>query len=491
MNATKPASSPQAVSEVPDYLACAQPNPAANRAPWFKNIAPVYVGIFLWFVFWSGAVTSAPANAGGVLGAGVVPALLGLLAGAVICYTLFYHVFGRLGQKTGLPLYIVGSSTFGATGGLILPGFLMGLLQFGWVAVNVYFSTMALNQMFKLPDGSAGIYAIMVIWGVAGVIMGLKGIKYVAMVSTWLPIIPAVALIVLLSKTIGGLGSFVPADLVSAMAAAKPAAGAAALKPALTGMAVIIALITYTVGFTATAGAAGCDFGTNARDKKDVVMGGFVGVLLAIFICASLATLIVAGFYGTEAGKAMIAAKTVTLDPIALLTKILDDKPGSIVAFLLALCAFPSCCFSSIIAATAIKTTLPKVNPWISCGIGCVVAEILAMTGVAAKLPVVFGFFGASFGPICGAMVADYLLNGSRWAGPRAGFNPAGWVAWVVGFIIGAQPQLVAWGIPLGKQPLPLSLILAFFAGAIVYAVLSKAQTQVLPYPQADQQSPD
>ena len=483
MSETKLASSGAQASAVPSYLECAQPNPAANRAPWYKNIAPVYVGIFLWFVFWSGAVTCAD-SAGGVLSAGVGPALLGLFAGAAICYALFYHVFGRFGQKTGFPLYIVGSSTFGATGGLILPGFLMGLLQFGWISVNVYYSTMALNVMFKLPAGSPGLYAIMVVWGVLGVIMGLKGIKYVAMISTWLPVIPAVILLVLLAKTIGGLGAFDPAALVKAATAGGIA------KPAMTGMFVIIALITYTVGFTATAGAAGCDFGTNARNKGDVVMGGLVGVLLAIFVCAGLATVIVAGFYGTAAGKDMLANNKVVLDPIGLLPTILGAGMGEKAAFLLALCAFPSCCFSAIIAATAIKTTLPKINPWITCGIGCAVAEALAMKGVAAKLPVVFGFFGASFGPICGAMVAEYFMNKGRWTGPRAGFNPAGWIAWVVGFVIGAQPQLVDWGVKLGPK-LPLSLVLAFFAGAIVYAVLSGMQSKVLPYPQADQQSAD
>jgi cytosine permease len=443
------------------------------------------VGIFLWFVFWSGAVSSgADKAAGGVLGAGVPAALAGILAGAAICYALFYHIFGRLGQKTGLPLYIVGSSTFGATGGLILPGFLMGLLQFGWVAVNIAGATLALNQMFGLPAGHAGLYAIMVVWGVAGVVMALKGIKYVAMISTWLPIIPAVVLLWLLVKTVGGLGAF---DATALVAAAQKGGVAA---PAMGTWAVIVMMITYIVGFTATAGAAGCDFGTNARHKSDVFMGGFVGVLLAIFITAGLATLIVAGFYGGAEGKALLAQGKVVLDPIALLTTILGPGAGKTVAFLLALCAFPSCCFSSIIAATAIKTTLPKVNPWVSCGIGLVVAEALAMTGVALKLPVIFGFFGASFGPICGAMVAEYFLNKGRWSGPRAAFNPAGWVAWAIGFFIGAQPQLGAWGLPVG-QPLPLSLILAFFAGAIVYAVLSKAQSKVLPYPQADQQSAD
>lgn len=468
---------------VPAYLECAQPNPATNRAPWYKNIAPSYAGVFLWFVFWSGTASLLGGNAGGIFAAGWPVALLGIIAGGAICYLLFYHVFGCLGQKTGLPLYIVGSSTFGAKGGFFLPGFLMGLLQFGWVAVNIAGAAYALNLFLKLPPGSPWLYAIMIVWGVGSVVMALKGIKYVAMISTWLPIVPALVLLAALAKTIGGLGSFDAAAFVAAAKAGNPDA-----LPALGGTAIIFALITHIVGFTATAGAAGVDFGTNARHKKDVVMGGLVGIFGAILLTAGVAALIVAGFYGTAAGKELMAQGKVVLDPVALLANLFGDKAGGVLAFLLAICAFPSCCFSSLIAANAIKTTLPKVNPWVSCGIGCVIAIILAVTGVALKLPVIFGFFGASFGPICGAMVAEYFINKGRWSGPRAGFNPAGWIAWLVGFVIGAQPQLVAWGLPLGK-PLPLSLILAFFAGAVIYALLAKFQTPVLPYPQAEAQS--
>ncbi len=37
-----------------------------------------------------------------------------------------------------------------------------------------------------------------------------------------------------------------------------------------------------------------------------------------------------------------------------------------------------------------------------------------------------FGIIGASFGPICGAMTADYLLSGCQWPGPRAGIQSGG-----------------------------------------------------------------
>ena len=63
-------------------------------------------------------------------------------------------------------------------------------------------------------------------------------------------------------------------------------------------MGVLAVMLTYVVGFFATAGAAGVDFGTNSRDEKDVSMGGLVGIALAIIVTAGLSLLIVAGFYG-------------------------------------------------------------------------------------------------------------------------------------------------------------------------------------------------
>ena len=74
--------------------------------------------------------------------------------------------------------------------------------------------------------------------------------------------------------------------------------------------------------------------------------------------------------------------------------------------------------------------------PW---ALGALVAVILAVTGVAGESDLgLRQVIGASFGPVCGAMLADYLLAGRKWSGPRAGFNPAGWISWIVGFAVGA-----------------------------------------------------
>jgi cytosine permease len=213
------------------------------------------------------------------------------------------------------------------------------------------------------------------------------------------------------------------------------------------------------------------DFGLNSRDKNDVNMGGLLGIALAILITAGLSILVVAGVYGSTemSAKAMALGtekKGFILDSFNLIPVVLGTDTGKWVMFLLAVAAFPPACFSSFIAANSFKTTLPQVNPFISVGIGAAVSIILGVTGYAGKVIPVFVIIGASFGPICGAMMVDYLLSGGKWTGPRAGFNPAGWVAWAAGFVVGILPNL---GVNVPAAP-----VLAFIVGAVLYFLCAK-----------------
>jgi cytosine permease len=460
-------------AQLPSYIASAVPNPPDKRAPWYKNTAPTYAGIFLWFVFWQDAVKSS--SLGGTLSQGIGVALGSLVLAALICHFLFYLVPAMLGLKTGLPLYIVGTSTFGAKGGFVMPGFIMGVLQFGWLGVNIYGSAMALNMMFGLKNPEI----LMVLWGLLAAFMGLKGIQYVAKVASLLPIIPFVILLVLLVKTAGSIGSFDPNQLISNHKILSPNAPAA-----LSSMGVLTLMLTYVVGFFATAGAAGCDFGSGNRDKNDVHWGGLVGVALAILFTMGISILIVAGANGNadmqKAAMANAVAATADKDNFilqstGLITSIMGKDAAKILMFLLAITAFPSACFSSLIAANSFKTTLPKVNPFISVGIGAAFSILLAVTGYAGKVVPVFVIIGASFGPICGAMMVDYLLSGKRWVGPRAGLNPAGWIAWALGFIVGILPNL---GVAVPAAP-----VMAFIVGAVVYFLCAKAGLQSATLP--------
>lgn len=436
---------------LPDFITSAKPNPVANRAPWYKTTAQTYAGIFLWFVFWDSM------SANGLTVGGLGATLLGVVIGALICHFLFFLVPGNLGMKTGLPLYVVGTSTFGANGGLIMPGFLMGLLQFGWLGVNIWGSAGALSKGFGTP----GLYVpLCIIWGVAAAFVGLKGIQYVARVATFLPIIPFVVLIMGLVFFAGSAGGYTPPTPVTPMSNG--------------GVNAILMMVAAVVGFFATAGAAGVDICTSNRDKRDVSMGGTVGIVIAIIFTAGVSVIAVAG----------AQASGVVGPDTLLMTDALKAKlsPGLFAAIMigLTLASFPGACFSSFIAANSFKTVMPKVNPFLSVGIGAVVSILIAVMPFqaaaggkwAAQLPSVFGLIGASFGPIVGAMVVDYLLSNKVWSGPRAGFNPAGWIAWLLGFIVGILPNGM---LPESiRVNIPCAPVAAFIIGAVVYFVCAK-----------------
>ncbi len=456
--------------QLPGYVASAQPVPKENRIPWYSSTAQTYAGIMLWFVFWQDIPLGkgiAPGSgyslfAGGMLSNGIGFAIAGVVISALLCHFLFYLVPGMLGLRTGLPLYIVGTSTYGVRGGFLMPGFLMGLLQFGWLGVNGYFASMLLATIAGQAINGPVHLGIGVLWVLAAAFVGLKGIQYVAKFATFLPIIPFVILLILLFGTISGLGSFDAAALTDASKEVMVGEEQVAAEGALSGMNIMFVLGTYIVGFFATAGAAGADFGMNNRSVKDVQLGGLFGIAGVTIFTGVLAVLIAAGAHG--AGK---LGDPALLNVTQMMNSIVGEGTGKLFLLLLAISAFPSACFPALIAANSFKTTLPKVPPFISCGLGTLGAVALVLSTKAGDAAGIFGIIGASFGPICGAMAADYLLSGRKWAGPRAGFNLAGWLSWAAGFCVGINL------IPGLAGNIPCPPMAAFIVGFVVYVVLA------------------
>ena len=213
------------MDSLPNYLAVVRPVPKTNRVPWYLSSAQTYAGVMLWFVFWQVIAVGTgidkdfvqySANAGGVLSHGVVLALVSVVVAALICHFLFYLVPGLLGFKSGLPLYVVGTSTYGAYGGFLMPGFLMGLLQFGWLGVSSFFSAIFLCAPFGYGPGTFPHAAVAIVWAIAAAVVGLKGIRYVAGVNTFAPIVPLIALAILAFGTLGGVAKFDPQAAIDA-----------------------------------------------------------------------------------------------------------------------------------------------------------------------------------------------------------------------------------------------------------------------------------
>jgi cytosine permease len=427
---------------VPDYIAKAVPNPTSNRAPWYKNTAPTYAGVFLWVVFYREI-------ANGTLDkAGVGLSLLALLLGGLISYGLFYYVPALMGMRTGYPLYVVGSSTFGTQGGYLMPGLLMGVLQVGWMSVNTFVATSFILTAFgsQAGPGTFPFAVIAAIWALGLSYVGAKGIQYVGRFALYLNMVPLLMILIVFAKNGTAAGQYIPEH-------PSPYLG-------------FTMLIQVVVGFFATAGAAGVDFGMANRDERDVRWGGLVGILLPVLVAGGLPLLSVAGahaFYGV---------KDYRLDSAIAQT----GSFAAIAFFLFAVASIAPMCFSYFIAGNSLATMIPGVPRTTSTMIGAVIAAILAITGAAANLVNLFTIIGASFGPICGAMVADYWLSGKKWPGPRAGVNIAGYGAWAVGFLIGILPFL-----PIPEETkayLQPAAVYSFVAGFIVYAVLAKAGLQ-------------
>jgi cytosine permease len=504
-------------SYLPGYVTSARPVPLANRTAWYLSTAPTYAGIVLWFAFWQDIPVGSGLKgaqgysefAGGTLAQGLGVALVSLIVAALVCHYVFYLVPGKLGVKTGLPLYIVGTSTYGVLGGFLMPGFLMGLVQFGGLAVNSYFSALLLCQPLGQGAGTA-VHAILVsVWAVLAAFMGLKGIQYVGKVASFLQFIPLAILVILFFSTVGGLAKFdykacvqqgrkpvvveKPADEIARQSKSQgvPESEIARQivlqpKPPLPLWGVVALIWTYVVGYWATACAAGADFGMNNRDEHDVKMGGLVGIAGATIFSGGLSLLIAAGMHGAANTGGTSLLQTTAL--MGKLGSVLGDHTAALFSYLLAVASFPPACFSSFIAANCFRTTLPKVNPFISCGIGTAVAILLAVTGLAGNFVGVFKVIGACFAPICGAMVADYLLAGRKWAGPRAGFNLAGWISWVAGFAVGAADSLASVaGIPSLAGKVPCPPVAAFLVGFVLYLVLAllglQSRTLEMPAP--------
>jgi len=427
---------------LPEYISKAIPNPISSRAPWYKNTAPTYAGVFLWVVFYREIA------AGTLERTTPLICMAALLVAGLLSYGLFYYIPATIGMRTGLPLYVIGSSTFGSKGGYLMPGILMGLLQIGWMSVNAFVATTFILTAFgsQAGPGSVSFSIIAAVWCLVLGWVGAKGIQYVGRFSLYLNAIPLIMILVVFFKNAAGISAYVPAHTQSYVG--------------------FTLLIQIVVGFFATAGAAGADFGTNSRDENDVRWGGLIGVLLAILVAGGLPLLAVAGARG------LYGAKDFRLDSAIAQT----GGFAAIAFFLFAVASIAPMCFSSFIAGNSLATMIPGVPRSTSTMVGAVVAALLAITGLAANLVGLFTIIGASFGPICGAIVADYLLSGRKWAGPREGINFAGYGAWAVGFLIGILPFL-----PISEETKPYlqpAAVYSFIAGFVVYAALAKAGLQ-------------
>jgi cytosine permease len=424
-------------TNLPEYVKKSVPVPLSNRVPWYTSTFPTYFGIFLWVGYYLKLAGPTIGYASPAVG------VAGLLVAGIICFALYYYVPAMLGMKSGYSLYVVGSSTFGTTGGYLIPGILMGLLQIGWVAV---IAAVAGNFIMSgLGRSSHLLFSIIVVvWLTCLGWVAVKGIHYVGRVAKVLNWVPFIMIVTVFWNYRQGLANYRPPHH-------EPVTG-------------FLNALTITIGYFASGGAAGADFGMNNRNGRDITLGGLTGVVGGALFAGGLSILCVAGYMGANPGAT-------NFDFSAAISGVGALAP--ITFFLFAAASMVPTCFSSFIAANSFSTMLPMIPRGVSTFVAVAISGILAITGAANDLIGFFSIVAASFGPICGAMMADYLLADKQWSGPREGINWAGCIAWVVGFLVGIPDQIPGLPQAVIRFDSP-SALWAFAVGFLVYLLLSK-----------------
>ena len=153
-----------------------------------------------------------------------------------------------------------------------------------------------------------------------------------------------------------------------------------------------------------------------------------------------------------------------------------NPRLASAMFLLFAISSMPPAGFSAYVMGNSLSTMIPSRSRLTWGLIGASIALVLALSGLAGQLESFFGLIGASFGPVCGAMVAEYLLSGKKWGGPRKGVNLPGYLAWAGGFLVGIanNPWLTA---ILGVELLPAwhpTAVYSFVVGFLIYVLLVK-----------------
>lgn len=480
----------------PPAFQAALNSPPLERKGWQATSAPSYIALFLGAIYFDqlGRRTLAIGGLGwSVLGAAVA---------GWLCYVLLYRVPALWGQKTGWPLTVVGSSTFGTSGTVGLTFIVFSLAQ---VAVMAMATLYAVDWAFQglnlcgfvnvkwlkpvtIPRGGGGqpglelrspLFLITsLVWIYAAALTGHFLVKIIAALMKIYPIFPAVMLGLATLFTLRGLPGFEPLEI-------DPATSAPVVDG---GLRAFLMMIQMIFGFFAVAGVMAADFGAVNRTTRDVRLGGWIGVAFASWTVATLSLLTVAGALGrytapltlkNAPGVGNFSFRT------ALLLGLPEMLAGAIFLFL-ALSTLAQTCFSASLIGHRLSAVWPQISRLRWNLIGTTVAWPFVATGWAIRLEEIFTVLGALFAPMAGAMTADYVRHRGVWPGPRRGWNPAGMAAWVLGVGVGLVPLIAtSFGWSDGSRLQPAA-VFAFVAAFLAYWVLATLglEAETLPIPE-------
>jgi len=495
VSANCPPTDPHA-ADLPPFVRADLNEPPLVRMSWVWTIAPAYAGVFIWIPILDRLGTCLPGQTS--LGWLAAAAVLAALA----CCFLLYDIPAMWGWTAGRRLGAVGASTFGTTGSEWITGVGVGLAALGYYAVSV---TMAM-KLIMLGLLSCGLIDPWVFkpWSLGPLV--LESPVFLLTALFWIYVITVVCRLRMAGVIFALMQAYTPVALLLLGATALLASAGlptfaaakeslAQLDPGLRSQVEPCQahLFQLMFGGFALSGLMGVEWGMAVSERRDVRIGGWIGIILAGSYCAVMALLTVAGALGQSTRGGFQAVGDVPAFPLsfhwAVFVGIGGIKGGAILN-LFGLATLPAGCYSAWTFSRRLSMHWPAIGlvPWAR--IGGVLAFVLIATSWAGRIEEIFNLMGAIFAPAIGALVADALRQKGQWHGVRRGWNPAGLLAWGLGVAVGLLPvlgALIDWSAARRFQP---AALYAFLTSAGLYLALAPLGLErplaLLPEPVAE-----
>jgi cytosine permease len=483
-------------TDLPPLVRADLNEPPLARGGWVWTIAPAYAGVFIWIPILDRLGTCLPGQSS--LGWLAAVALLAALA----CCFLLYHIPAMWGWTAGHRLGVVGASTFGTTGSEWISSVVVGLGATAYYAVSV---NMAI-KLIMLGLLSCGLIDLSVFkpWCLGPLVVQSPVVLLTALF--WIYVITVVCRLRMAGVIFALMQVYTPVALlllgVTALLASPGLPSFAAAKESLAQLDPALMsqvepsgahLFQLIFGGFALSGLMGVEWGMTVSKRRDVRIGGWIGIILAGTFCAIMALLTVAGALGLSTPGVLQTAGELPAIPLsfhwAVLVGIGGIKGGAILN-LFGLATLAPGCYSAWIFRERISTHWPAIRRRVWTRIGGLLAFVLIATSQAGRLELIFNLMGAIFAPAVGALVADALRQKGQWHGVRRGWNLAGLWAWGLGVAVGLVPvigALVNWGATRWFQP---ATLYALFTSAGLYLALAALGLErplvLLPEPVAE-----
>jgi cytosine permease len=465
--------------QLPSILRADLAGPRIERRSWVWTIAPAYAGVFAWEPFFDrlGKFLVGESSLG--------PLIAVSLLAAIACFGLLYLVPALSGWAAGERLSLVGASTFGTAGSEWIAGVAVGVGAIGFYAVSI-FMAVRLTLLGLIASGGVASSALdpvslgplvldppvlllsALFW--IFITIAANGLRLTGVIVALMQVYTPVALLLLAATAL--LSCSGQAASTAAVTAPSTAAG-----PAGQGTSGGLELFQLVFAYFAFSGFAAVDWGMAVRHRRDLRIGGWLGVILAGSYCASLSLVTVAGAARRIGPGSIDEAGLRLADPRTFHGAIfhgIGGITGGTILMLFGLASLAPAVYAVFVYSTRLASHWPAIGRrgwvWLGAGIGFV----LVSTSRACQIDTIFGLIGAVFASAVGAMTGDWLRRRGIWRGGRAGVNPAGVSAWGAGVMVGQIPILggsIGWRIA-SFQPAALFAYLTALAFYLVLAAL-------------------